>query len=89
VIGSSRGGHDGLPAINHAEAEALISARLDIALDSRQEQIERRAGKSYNLPVIYFTQLMGLAMGVPPKELGLEKLFVSPESLLKNKQLVD
>jgi hypothetical protein len=28
-----------LPAINHAEAEALISARLDVALDSRQEQI--------------------------------------------------
>ena len=39
MISSSRGGRDGLPAINHAEAEALISARLDVALDSRQEQI--------------------------------------------------
>jgi heterodisulfide reductase subunit B len=72
-----------------AEAIVVACSFCQGNLDNRQEQIERRSGKRYNIPVIYFTQLMGLAMGVSPKELGLEKLFVSPDPLLKSKQLID
>ena len=28
------------------------------------------------MPIVCITQLMGLAMGIPEKELGLNKLFV-------------
>ncbi len=71
-----------------AEAIVVACSFCQGNLDSRQEQIERRAGKRYNLPVIYFTQLMGLAMGLSPKEVGLEKLFVKAEPLLASKQII-
>ena len=34
------------------------------------------------MPIFFFTQLMGLAMGLDRAELGLEKLIVSPFDLL-------
>jgi heterodisulfide reductase subunit B len=35
------------------------------------------------MPILYFTQLMGLAFGIPEKELGIQRLFVSPEKVYK------
>ena len=32
----------------------------------------------YNMPIVYFTQLLGLALGFEPDELLLDKLFVGP-----------
>lgn len=52
-------------------------------LDLRQDQISRRAGREFNIPVVYITQLIGLALGLNPKELGLKKLFVDASTLLK------
>ena len=40
------------------------------------------------LPVVYFTQLMGLAFGVSPKALGLNKHFRDPEPALLRHSLV-
>ncbi len=48
-------------------------------LDLRQEQVNKTMGSSFNIPVIYFTQLMGLAFGYSPKELGMDKIIVSAE----------
>ncbi len=50
-------------------------------LDMRQKDIESSYSEQYNLPVFYFTQLLGLALGCSAKELGLSKLVVSPEAL--------
>jgi heterodisulfide reductase subunit B len=33
--------------------------------------------------VIYFSQLLGLALGISPKELGMNRLFVKPENVYK------
>jgi heterodisulfide reductase subunit B len=52
-------------------------------LDTRQLQIEDKYGVRYGIPIIYFTQLMGLAFGAFPKELGLEKLITSPRDALE------
>jgi heterodisulfide reductase subunit B len=51
-------------------------------LDMRQPQVNRRFKTDFDLPVIYFTQLIGLAIGLTPKELGMDKLIVSPKALL-------
>jgi heterodisulfide reductase subunit B len=40
-------------------------------------------GSKFNLPVLYFTQVMGLAYGYPPKELGLDKIFVSADPVIR------
>ncbi len=36
-----------------------------------------------NIPILYFTQLMGLSFGIEPKKLGLHKNLVSPEPVIK------
>jgi heterodisulfide reductase subunit B2 len=51
-------------------------------LDGRQHQIEEKYKTRYRLPIIYITQLMGLAFGARPKELGLQKLITSPQEVL-------
>lgn len=46
-------------------------------LDMRQQEVASFAGDAaYDLPVFYFTELMGLALGYQPKELGIDKHFV-------------
>ena len=57
-------------------------------LDIRQKEIESVYNTSYNLPVFYLTQLVGLAVGVPATRLGLESMMVNPLPLLKGKQLL-
>jgi heterodisulfide reductase subunit B len=51
-------------------------------LDTRQGEIEQEYGAQYSLPILYFTQLMALALGVPSDKLGLQKHFVSADALL-------
>jgi heterodisulfide reductase subunit B len=57
-------------------------------LDMRQKDVETKFGRRYNLPVFYFTQLLGLAMGCSAKEVALEKLVVDPQPLLRSKGLL-
>ncbi len=45
-------------------------------LDMRQPQIERKFNVRYNLPILYITQLVGLALGGSVKELGIKRLIV-------------
>jgi heterodisulfide reductase subunit B2 len=47
-------------------------------LECYQEQIGRQFGESVALPVVYLTQLMGMAFGLGERELGLHRLFVPP-----------
>lgn len=50
-------------------------------LDARQRQISEQYEDEFHIPILYFTQLMGLAFGLAPEELGLDKHFVSPLEL--------
>jgi heterodisulfide reductase subunit B len=65
-----------------AHAIAVCCPLCQANLDSRQIQIEEKYGVYYGIPIIYFTQLMGLAFGAFPRELGLEKLITSPRDAL-------
>jgi len=49
----------------------------------RQSQVGAKFGKEYGLPVFYFTELMGLAQGISPNELGIDKHFVDALGLTK------
>ncbi len=51
-------------------------------LDGRQNQIEETYKTRYRIPILYITQLMGLAFGAFPKELGIQKLITSPREVL-------
>ena len=52
-------------------------------LDLRQEQINSVTGSKFNIPIVYFTQLLGLAFGMSPKELGMDKLFVNADKVTR------
>lgn len=66
-----------------AEAIVVACPLCHVNLDARQRQIEEEFKESFNLPILYFTQLMGLAFGLPSTQLGLDKHFVNPIPLLK------
>ena len=65
-------------------AMAMVTAcpLCQMNLDLRQKQINKAQNANHNIPVFYFTQLLGLALGLPGRELGLEKLAVSPKDVL-------
>ena len=54
------------------------------SLDLRRKDIERATGKRHGIPVMYITQLLGLGLGIPQKELGLDRLMVDPSAVLEN-----
>jgi heterodisulfide reductase subunit B len=74
-----------------AGADAIVTAcpLCQINLDMRQKDIEKKFGESYGLPVFYFTQLLGLALGLAPKELGLGSLIVDPMPVLAGMKVND
>ena len=45
-------------------------------LDGYQKKINKRYGKDFHFPILYFTQLVGMAFGVPASELGLKRGLV-------------
>ena len=66
-----------------ADAIVVACPLCHVNLDARQKQIEEEFREVYSLPIVYFTQLMGLAFGLKSEALGLDKHFVDPASFLK------
>jgi len=74
--------------LNHIKevgAQALITVcpSCHLMFDVNQSRIERAFNETYNLPVLHYTQLLGLAMGLSPDELAIKELRVDPSKLLQ------
>ena len=52
-------------------------------LDSRQPEVEKVTGHRLGLPVLHLPQLVGLALGLKPEQLGLERHVVSTKPVLQ------
>jgi heterodisulfide reductase subunit B len=52
-------------------------------LDAKQKMLEQKRGEKIGIPVLYVTQLAGIALGLSPEELGLEKNSVSPMAVVE------
>ncbi len=72
-----------MAAVSGADCIAVACPMCQASLDLRQRDIEARAGKKYSMPVLYITQLLGLCLDIPQKELGLQRLMVDPSAVLK------
>lgn len=59
-------------------AEAIIVAcpMCHSNLDMRRKEINKFLGEKVDIPVLYITQALGLAVGIGRKELGLDRHFV-------------
>jgi heterodisulfide reductase subunit B len=67
----------------HADAIVVACPLCHANLDMRQEMAEQRKRKKYGIPIIYISQLVGLAQGKDYHSLGLDKHMVSTESFVK------
>jgi heterodisulfide reductase subunit B len=68
-----------------ADCIATACPLCQMNLDLRQKGIEKKSGLAFSLPVFYVTQLLGLALGLSKKALGLKSLIVSPHQLLADR----
>jgi heterodisulfide reductase subunit B2 len=59
-----------------ADIIVTICPMCQLNLDAYQGQVNKEYGTAYELPVLYFTQLMGLAFELPAEELGLGRELV-------------
>ena len=66
-----------------ADSIAVACPMCQANLDTRMKEAGERRGTKYNMPVVYFTQLMGLAFGYTPQAIGLNRLINSPKRILK------
>lgn len=65
------------------DAVVVACPLCQMNLDLRQEQASKEVDVFFRMPVLYFTQVMGIAFGLEPETLGLDKLRVSPAALLR------
>jgi len=73
-----------LDSAKQAGAECIVTAcpLCELALESIYLKEEKRRKEAFDMPIFYFTQLMGIAFGLPAKEIGLHRNFVDNKRLL-------
>jgi heterodisulfide reductase subunit B2 len=67
-----------------AHLMATVCPMCQMNLDAYQNEMNRFFGTDYHMPVLFFTQLMGLAFGREPAELGIGTELVSSRDALAN-----
>lgn len=70
-------------ADHKADAIVTLCPMCQLNLDGYQDSVNKRYGTNFQTPILYFTQLMGLAFGVPAAELGFGKELVPADLALK------
>ncbi len=68
-----------IKAAADTEADAIVTLcpMCQLNLDGYQAAMNRHFGTSYHVPILYFTQVIGLAMGMTPRSLGIGQELVS------------
>jgi len=74
------------PLLKEAKARtanviATVCPLCQYNLEAYQGKMHRSFSEDVTLPIAYFTQLMGIAFGLQPKTLGLQRNFVVSEPL--------
>ncbi|MBF0408774.1 MAG: CoB--CoM heterodisulfide reductase iron-sulfur subunit B family protein [Candidatus Riflebacteria bacterium] len=59
-----------------ADIIAVACPLCQANLDMRQAELEKRKGKKYSIPTVYFTQLLALAFGISMNQLEFHRNFV-------------
>lgn len=66
-----------------ADALVLICPFCAIMYEANQRRVEKLYEVEYKLPVLYYPQVLGLAMGFSPEEVGLRLNRIKPRELMK------
>jgi len=67
-----------------AQADCLVTPcpLCHLNLDLQQPLAERVVGRELKMPVLHLPQLVGLALGLEPKELGMNRHVVRPSAVI-------
>jgi heterodisulfide reductase subunit B len=65
-----------------ADAIGLVCPFCGIMYDTNQKTIESKYETEYGIPVLFYPQILGLAMGMDSKELGMRINRVKPKEML-------
>ncbi len=70
-----------LDAATAAGANAIVTTcpLCQYNLEVYQDRLHKTTGKEFGIPVIYFTQMLGLAFGLDARALGMDQLLRVPE----------
>ena len=69
--------------VYEADLMVTLCPMCQLNLDAFQPNMNAHFGTKYEMPILYFTQLMGLAFGLKAKELGIGSEFISPKAALE------
>ena len=69
-------------AQNGAQCIVTSCPLCQLNLDAYQSKVNSKFKTNYNLPVLFITQLIGLALNIDPLSLGLNTNIVSPDRVL-------
>ncbi len=67
---------------NGAQCLATPCPLCQTNLDAYQSRVNSKFKTNYNLPVLFISQLIGIALGIDPTSLGLNTNIVSPNRVL-------
>jgi len=73
---------------NKVDALITICPFCSIMLERTQKKIESRFNVEYNLPVLYFPQVLGLALGIDQEKLGFHLNKIKSDVLLEKVKVV-
>jgi len=66
-----------------ADAVVVCCPLCHVNLDLKQGQINKALGTDYKVPILYLTQVLGLAFGMSAKDVMLHKNIVDPRPLIE------
>jgi heterodisulfide reductase subunit B len=74
----------------HVGADAIVTfcPMCQANLDTRQADISRETGQVYHIPILYVTELVGVALGIPDSRHWFGKHIVPGEQALAEKGLI-
>ena len=66
-----------------AHALVLVCPFCNVMYEGQQKKIAKEAGLDLKVPVVYYPQILGLALGMSSKDLGFKLNRVKPSELLR------
>lgn len=65
-----------------AESIVVACPMCQMNLDMRRPEIKKQLKREIDIPVLFITQALGLSMGIPANELGLNKHYVPTDKVV-------
>ncbi|MEA2025612.1 MAG: CoB--CoM heterodisulfide reductase iron-sulfur subunit B family protein [Chloroflexota bacterium] len=70
--------------LSGAHALVTVCPMCQMNVDFYQREMNRHFGEDHHMPILFFTQLMGLSFGMPAKSLGIGREIISSRKALGN-----